>query len=115
MKCRVSGLRKTSNSPSLHSLNGSDQKNFSNVDGCRQTSPSHTNVNPFHSLFLIAWQVDGDSLVYYIVMMGRQIAKMFSTFSLRISVSHDNGRSLAFSALSKLKAVINKPRIIITT
>ncbi len=36
----------------------------------------------FHALFLIAWLADGDSLMCYIVTMGRQIAKMFSTFSL---------------------------------
>ncbi len=33
-------------------------------------------------LLLIAWLTDGDSQMCYIVMMGRQIAKMFSTFSL---------------------------------
>ncbi len=37
---------------------------------------------PFHSFILIAWLADGDSLMCYIVTMGRQIAKMFSTFSL---------------------------------
>ena len=36
----------------------------------------------FHALFLMAWLADGDSLTCCIVMMGRQIAKMFSTFSL---------------------------------
>ncbi len=36
----------------------------------------------FHALFLIAWLADGDSLMSYIVRMGRQIAKMFSIFSL---------------------------------
>ncbi len=29
----------------------------------------------FHALLLIAWLADGDSLMCYIVMMGRQIAK----------------------------------------
>ena len=27
------------------SLNVSDQRNFSSVDGCRQTSPTHTNID----------------------------------------------------------------------
>ncbi len=36
----------------------------------------------FHALFRVAWLADGDSLMCCIVMMGRQIAKMFSTFSL---------------------------------
>ncbi len=36
----------------------------------------------FHALFLIAWLADGDSLMCFIVTMGRQIAKMFYTFSL---------------------------------
>ena len=36
----------------------------------------------FHVLFLIAWLAGGDSLVCYIVMMGRQIARMLYTFSL---------------------------------
>ena len=36
----------------------------------------------FHALFLIAWLADGDSLTCSIVMMGRQIAKMVSTFPL---------------------------------
>ncbi len=38
--------------------------------------------SPFDALFLIAWLADGDSLVCFIGMMGKQIAKMFSTFSL---------------------------------
>ncbi len=42
----------------------------------------HTVVPAFHTLVLIAWLADGDSLMCYIVTMGRQIAKMFSTFSL---------------------------------
>ncbi len=37
---------------------------------------------PFHALFLIARLADGDSMMCCIVTMGRQIAKMFSTFSL---------------------------------
>ena len=36
----------------------------------------------FHALFLIAWLADGDSLMCCIVIMGRQIAKMFSISSL---------------------------------
>ena len=36
----------------------------------------------FHSFFPIAWLADGDYLMCCIVTMGRQIAKMFSTFSL---------------------------------
>ncbi len=36
----------------------------------------------FHTLFLIPCLADGDSLMCGIVMMGRQIAMMFSTFSL---------------------------------
>ncbi len=36
----------------------------------------------FHALFLIAWLADGDSLMCCIVMIGRLIARMFSTFSL---------------------------------
>ena len=40
----------------------------------------------FHGLFLGAWLTDGDSLMYCIVMMGRQIAEMFYTFSLRGSL-----------------------------
>ncbi len=36
----------------------------------------------FHPFILIAWLADGDSLMCYIVMMGRLIAQMFSTFSL---------------------------------
>ncbi len=36
----------------------------------------------FHPFFLIAWLADGDSLMCYIVTMGRLIAQMFSTFSL---------------------------------
>ena len=36
----------------------------------------------FHALLLIAWLADLDSLMCCIVMMERQIAKMFSTFSL---------------------------------
>ena len=40
----------------------------------------------FHALLLKAWLADRDSLKCYIVMMGRQIARMFSTFSLRGSL-----------------------------
>ncbi len=36
----------------------------------------------FHALIPIAWLADEESLMCYIVMMGRQIAKMFSTCSL---------------------------------
>ncbi len=36
----------------------------------------------FHALIPIAWLADEDSLMCCIAMMGRQIAKMFSTFSL---------------------------------
>ncbi len=36
----------------------------------------------FQTLLLISWLADGDSLMYCIVTMGGQIAKMFSTFSL---------------------------------
>ena len=36
----------------------------------------------FHALILIAWLADGDFVMCYIVTMGRQIAQMFSTFSL---------------------------------
>ncbi len=36
----------------------------------------------FHALILIAWLADEDSLICYIVTMGRQIANMFYTFSL---------------------------------
>ena len=36
----------------------------------------------FHAFIPIAWFADEDSLVCCIVMMGRQIAKMFYTFSL---------------------------------
>ncbi len=39
-------------------------------------------IDPFHPFVLIAWLADGDSLTCYIVMMGRLIAQMFSTFSL---------------------------------
>ena len=39
-------------------------------------------ISTFHALFLIAWVADGDSLMCCLVMMGRQIAKMFSTFTL---------------------------------
>ena len=41
-----------------------------------------SNSVPFHALFLIAWLPDGVSLMCCIVMMWRQISKMFSTFSL---------------------------------
>ncbi len=36
----------------------------------------------FHAPIPIAWLADEDSLMCFIVMMGRQIAKMFYTFSL---------------------------------
>ena len=36
----------------------------------------------FHALFLIVWLSHEDSLICCIVTMGRQIAKMFCTFSL---------------------------------
>ena len=39
-------------------------------------------IHSFHALFLIAWLVDEDSLMCHTVVMGRQIAKMFPTFSL---------------------------------
>ncbi len=43
----------------------------------------HVNfTKSFHILFLIAWLADGDSLMCCIATMIRQIAKMFSTFSL---------------------------------
>ena len=45
----------------------------------------HTNTKsslPFHALIPIEWMADEDSLTCCIVMMGRQIAKMFYTFSL---------------------------------
>ncbi len=48
----------------------------------RRVHASESVVIPFHALFLIAWLADGDSLMCNIVTMGRQIAKMFSTFSL---------------------------------
>ncbi len=44
---------------------------------CRMLSQTGFDVIPKH-----AWLTDGDSLMCGIVMMGRQIAKMFSTFSL---------------------------------
>ncbi len=46
------------------------------------TSALYSNLVPSHALFLIALLTDGDSLMCCIVMIGRQIAKMFSTFSL---------------------------------
>ena len=36
----------------------------------------------FHAPILIAWLADKDSLMCFIVTMGRQIAEMFYTFSL---------------------------------
>ncbi len=53
-----------------------------------QLFPSWQNacLKAFHALILIAWLADGDSLMCCIVMMGRLIAKMFSTFSLWGSV-----------------------------
>ena len=36
----------------------------------------------FHAVILIAWLADGHSLMCCIVTLGRQMAKMFSTFSL---------------------------------
>ncbi len=39
-------------------------------------------TNAFHPFILIAWLADGDSLMCYIVTMGRLIAQMFSRFSL---------------------------------
>ncbi len=36
----------------------------------------------FHAPLLIVWLADERSLMCYIVIMGRVIAKMFSTFSL---------------------------------
>ncbi len=41
-----------------------------------------TFIESFHTLIPIAWLADGDYLMCCIVMMGRQIAKMFYTFSL---------------------------------
>ena len=51
---------------------------------------THTQTTPFllprpltfHALFRIAWLADGDSVMCSTVMMGWQIAKMFSTFPL---------------------------------
>ncbi len=42
----------------------------------------HLNRPIHRAVFLIAWLADGDSLMCCIATMGRQIAKMFSTFSL---------------------------------
>ncbi len=36
----------------------------------------------FHLFILVAWLADEASLMCFIVMMGRLIAQMFSTFSL---------------------------------
>ena len=47
----------------------------------RRAKMSHD--KPFHVIILIAWLADEASLMCNIVTMGRQIAEMFSTFSLR--------------------------------
>ncbi len=47
-----------------------------------QVDKAIKDIHSFHALILIAWLADGDTLVCCIVMMGRQIAKMFSTFTL---------------------------------
>ncbi len=43
--CRVSGLRRTSKGPSQHSCAAPDQRGSTNVDVCRQTSPTNRNIN----------------------------------------------------------------------
>ncbi len=55
----------------------------------------------FHALFLIAWLANGDSLMCCIVTMGRQIAKMFSTFC----------EDLCFSCMTmhQIRDSINQP------
>ncbi len=42
--CRVSGLRRASNEPSLHGSATPDQRGSTNVDDCGQTSPTHHNI-----------------------------------------------------------------------
>ncbi len=54
------------------------ETNVANWQQAKAIVPCYT----FHALFLIAWLADGDSLMCCIVRMGRQIARMFSTFSL---------------------------------
>ncbi len=59
------------------------------------------NWHSFHALFLITWLADGDSLMCCIAMMGRQIAKISSTFCEVLFLMHASLFGLSPAAILK--------------